>query len=93
MPGAHGIDSLIVGEYSGKKLMYVSRVHAGLVPASRRNIFQKFRPLAIDKCPFVNLPETVRSRWGENVLTRRQTNGTAGRLNPRNASGNSVFKS
>jgi bifunctional non-homologous end joining protein LigD len=30
IPETHGIDSLIVGEYSGKELMYVSRVRAGL---------------------------------------------------------------
>jgi ATP-dependent DNA ligase len=36
IPGTHGIDSLIVGYYSGKELMYVARVRAGLVPALRR---------------------------------------------------------
>src|ERR1700676_4528274 len=41
---------------------------AALVPASRRKIFQKLQPLAIKTCPFVNLPETGRSRWGE-ILT------------------------
>jgi ATP-dependent DNA ligase len=25
----------------------------------------KLKPLVIDKCPFVNLPETGRARWGE----------------------------
>jgi ATP-dependent DNA ligase len=48
--------------------MYVSRVRAGLVTASRMELFRKLRPLVIENCPFVNLPETGRSRWGE-ILT------------------------
>ncbi len=32
IPGTRGIDSLIVAEYSGKELMYVARLRAGLVP-------------------------------------------------------------
>jgi ATP-dependent DNA ligase len=71
IPGAHGIDSLIVGGYSGKELMYVSRVRAGLVPALRRELFRKVQPLVIRTCPFVNLPETGRSRWGENLTAEK----------------------
>jgi len=71
IPGSHGIDSLIVGEYSGKKLMYVSRVRAGLVPASRREVFRMLQPLTIKSCPFVNLPETGRSRWGESLTAEK----------------------
>jgi bifunctional non-homologous end joining protein LigD len=26
---------------------------------------EKLKPLITDKCPFVNLPETGRARWGE----------------------------
>ena len=71
IPGMHGIDSLIVGEYRGKELMYVARVRAGLVPASRRKIFQKLQPLIVKTCPFVNLPETGRSRWGESLTAEK----------------------
>ncbi len=35
------------------------------VPAMRRNVYEKLKPLVTDKCPFVNLPETGRARWGE----------------------------
>ena|SRR3981081_724808 len=63
-PGTHGIDSLIVGESSGKGLMYVARVRAGLVPASRREVFQKLQP-------FANLPEQDRSRWGETLTAEK----------------------
>jgi hypothetical protein len=31
-------------------------------------MFEKPRLLAIPECPFVNLPEKHRSRWGEGLL-------------------------
>jgi DNA ligase D-like protein (predicted ligase) len=66
-PGPHGIDSLIVGYYDGDKLMYVARTRNGFVPASRRQVFSKLKHLATPNCPFVNLPETRRSRFGEEL--------------------------
>ena len=67
IPGAHGLDSVIVGYYKGDDLIYVARVRNGFVPASRRQVFGKLQPLVVPKCPFVNLPETHRSRWGEGL--------------------------
>ena len=67
MPGAHGLDSIIVGYYQGGDLIYVARVRNGFVPASRRPMFEKLRSFVIPECPFVNLPETHRSRWGEGL--------------------------
>ncbi len=66
-PGPHGFDSLIVGYYDGEKLMYVARTRNGFVPASRRQVFSKLRHLVTPACPFVNLPETRRSRFGEEL--------------------------
>lgn len=66
-PGPHGIDSLIVGYYDGDKLMYVARTRNGFVPASRRQVFSKLKHLVTPACPFVNLPETRRSRFGEEL--------------------------
>ncbi len=66
-PGPHGIDSLIVGYYDGEKLMYVARTRNGFVPASRRQVFSKLKHLVTPACPFVNLPETRRSRFGEEL--------------------------
>jgi bifunctional non-homologous end joining protein LigD len=67
VPGTHGLDSIIVGFYRGKNLIYVARVRNGFVPASRRHVFEKLRPFLTSVCPFVNLPETQRSRWGEGL--------------------------
>lgn len=65
IPGPHGADSVIVGYYCDKDLVYVARVRNGFVPATRRMVYEKLKPLVIDRCPFVNLPETGRARWGE----------------------------
>jgi DNA ligase D-like protein (predicted ligase) len=66
-PGPHGIDSLVVGYYEGDKLMYVARTRNGFVPTSRRQVFSKLKHLVTPACPFVNLPETKRSRFGEEL--------------------------
>jgi DNA ligase D-like protein (predicted ligase) len=65
MPGAHGVDSIIVGYYKGDDLLYVARVRNGFVPASRRRVFEQLRPLVTPECPFANLPDTHKSRWGD----------------------------
>jgi DNA ligase D-like protein (predicted ligase) len=70
-PGPHGIDSLIVGYYEGDKLMYVARTRNGFVPASRRQVFSKLKHLVTSACPFVNLPETRRSRFGEELTAEK----------------------
>ena len=67
VPGVHGLDTIIVGYYRNDGLIYVARVRNGFVPASRRQLFEKFRPLVKADCPFVNLPETHHSRWGEGL--------------------------
>jgi len=66
-PGAHGVDAIVVGYYRGQDLIYVARVRNGFVPASRRQVFTKLKPLIISKCPFVNLPERHKGHWGEGL--------------------------
>jgi ATP-dependent DNA ligase len=67
IPGAHGLDFIIVGYYKGKDLVYVARVRNGFVPASRRLVLGRLRSFEMPTCPFVNLPEKHRSRWGEGL--------------------------
>jgi ATP-dependent DNA ligase len=66
-PGPHGFDSIIVGYYRCKDLLYVARTRNGFVPASRRTVFEQLRPLIAPNCPFVNLPETQPSRFGREL--------------------------
>jgi DNA ligase D-like protein (predicted ligase) len=71
IPGPHGFDSIIVGYYRGKDLVYVARVRNGFVPASRRRVFERLRPLVSSEMPFVNLPDEHESRWGESVTAEK----------------------
>jgi bifunctional non-homologous end joining protein LigD len=65
IPGPHGLDSIIVGYFRGSDLIYVARVRNGFVPASRRRVFEKLGDLVTSDCPFANLPEQRRPRWGD----------------------------
>ena len=67
VPGLGTFESLLVGYYDSKQLMFAGKVRAGYTPLIRREIFAKLRPLVKDGCPFANLPETKRSRWGEGL--------------------------
>ena len=69
--GLHGFDSLIVGYYQGKDLMYVARVRNGFVPASRRQVFEKIRHLVSTTMPFANLPDTHKSHWGDELTAEK----------------------
>ena len=64
VPGPHGVESIIVGYYKGPALIYVARIRNGFVPLTRRQVFDKLRPLLVTDCPFVNLPEKEKGRWG-----------------------------
>jgi bifunctional non-homologous end joining protein LigD len=70
-PGSNGIDALVVGYYEGRKLIYTARVRAGLVPASRRELYQRLKPLIVKTCPFVNLPEATPGRWGQGLTAAK----------------------
>jgi hypothetical protein len=59
-PGPHGIDAIIVGYHGDGGLTYVARIRSGFVPASRRKVFEKLRPLVRVECPFVNLRAVFR---------------------------------
>jgi ATP-dependent DNA ligase len=52
VPSYLGVDSLVVGFYRGKDLIYAARVRAGLVPATRREVFDRIKHLKTSKCPF-----------------------------------------
>jgi ATP-dependent DNA ligase len=64
VPGPHGVESIIVGYYNGPELIYVARIRNGFVPLTRRQVFERLRPLVVTDCPFVNLPEKEKGRWG-----------------------------
>jgi bifunctional non-homologous end joining protein LigD len=66
-PGSNGIESLVVGFYEGKNLLYAARVRAGFVPSQRRDLYARLKPLVVSACPFANLPELKSGRWGQGL--------------------------
>jgi len=66
-PSPKNFDAVLVGYFEGNKLMFAARVRNGFVPALRANVFRKFKGLESLKCPFANLPESSKGRWGEGL--------------------------
>ena len=58
-------------EERGRELIYAARVRAGLVPATRRSVFEKIKHLKAAKCPFANLPELSDGRWGAGLTAEK----------------------
>jgi hypothetical protein len=71
IPGHLGVDSVVVGFYRGKELVYAARVRAGFVPRTRREVFEKIGRLKIAICPFANLPEAEPGRWGQGLTAEK----------------------
>jgi len=67
VPGSTTFDSILVGYYEGGNLVYAGRIRNGFTPASRRTVFSNFEGLSIIECPFRNLPESGKGRWGEGL--------------------------
>ncbi len=67
VPTGKNFDSLIVGYYGGDDLIYVARVRNGFVPALRAKVFEHFHKLDIKTCPFSNLPQRDKGRWGQGL--------------------------
>ena len=61
VPTANNFDSIIVGYYEGKKLMYVARVRNGFVPVFQRGVFERFHGLESATCPFRTCPKRGRA--------------------------------
>jgi len=66
-PGPHGVDALLVGYYEGRDLLFAGKVRAGFTPHVRREVFAQLKSLEIDRCPFVDLPNSKASHWGAGV--------------------------
>ena len=65
--GTTTFDALVFGYYEGKKLIYVARTRNGFTSATRAQLFNRFKGLEIDECPFSNLPEAKSGRWGQGL--------------------------
>ena len=69
--GGHPFDALIFGYYDGDRLLYAARTRAGFTPATRAQLFTRFRALETPVCPFANLPEKKAGRWGAGLTVKK----------------------
>jgi ATP-dependent DNA ligase len=65
--GTKTFDAIVFGYYEGERLIYAARTRNGFTPATRAQLFRKFKGLEIDTCPFANLPEARSGRWGQGL--------------------------
>jgi bifunctional non-homologous end joining protein LigD len=67
-PGGDTFDSILVGYYRGRDLLFASKVRAGFTPHTRAELFRRIAGREIRRCPFDNLPNAeTRGRWGEGI--------------------------
>jgi DNA ligase D-like protein (predicted ligase) len=72
-PNATNFESLVVGYYEQRRLHFAGRVRAGLTPSVRAEIFRRIAGDRLDRCPFVDLPNTREGHWGEGVTEEDMT--------------------
>ena len=66
-PENRNFQSIVVGYHEHGKLRFAARVRSGFTAAQRAALFDLLRPLAIEKCPFTDLPSVRTGHWGEGV--------------------------
>ena len=66
-PNAGVFQSILVGYYETKKLIFAGKVRQGFNPAARRQLIETMRPLLTAECPFDNLPSSRKSHFGEGI--------------------------
>jgi len=66
-PDAGSFQSILVGYYKGKKLIFSGKVRQGFNPPVRAKLLQAMQPLLVKKCPFHNLPSSRKSHFGEGI--------------------------
>ena len=73
-PAGRTFDSILVGVYDNRRLLYAGKVRAGFTPQMRDDIYNRIRTQTLAKCPFANLPNSIgRSHWGEGITADEMT--------------------
>ena len=72
-PSDASFESLLVGYYDGRNLQFAGKVRAGLTPHARAAILRRVEGGTAARCPFVNLPSSRTSHWGEGITEEDMT--------------------
>jgi bifunctional non-homologous end joining protein LigD len=59
--------ALLVGIHEGKELKFAGKVGTGFDAALLRSLMGRMKAIALDRCPFANLPEKKQGRWSQNI--------------------------
>ena len=70
-PSGKNFDALVFGYFDGGLLMYAARTRSGFTPASRDQVFRRFKGSETETCPCANLPEEKGGRWGEGLTAEK----------------------
>jgi ATP-dependent DNA ligase len=72
VPAPKNFDSIVVGYYEDKQLIYVARVRNGFTPASREALFKRFRGLVrgLDSARFSIVNSSTPSVWPATRISR-----------------------
>ncbi|MFL6499394.1 MAG: non-homologous end-joining DNA ligase [Candidatus Udaeobacter sp.] len=68
-PDAASFQSILVGYYEAKQLLFAGKVRQGFNPYVRAKLYEAMRPCLTSKCPFANLPSSRTSHFGEGITT------------------------
>jgi bifunctional non-homologous end joining protein LigD len=66
-PDAGSFQSILVGYYDAKKLIFAGKVRQGFNPVGRARLLKEMTPFLTDECPFANLPTSRKSHFGEGI--------------------------
>jgi bifunctional non-homologous end joining protein LigD len=66
-PDAGSFQSILVGYYDAKKLIFAGKVRQGFNPVGRGRLLKEMTPFRGDECPFANLPTSRKSHFGEGI--------------------------
>jgi bifunctional non-homologous end joining protein LigD len=66
-PDAGSFQSILVGYFDAKKLIFAGKVRQGFNPVGRARLLKEMKPLLADECPFANLPTSRKSHFGEGI--------------------------
>ncbi|HEX4696342.1 MAG TPA: non-homologous end-joining DNA ligase [Candidatus Udaeobacter sp.] len=66
-PDTESFQSILVGYYETKKLIFAGKVRQGFNPASRAKLYHAMQRFLTGKCPFDNLPSSRKNHFGEGI--------------------------
>jgi bifunctional non-homologous end joining protein LigD len=73
-PAGRTFDSVLVGVYDNRRLVYAGKVRTGFTPQTRGDLFKRIVGKTLASCPFANLPNSAgKSHWGEGVTVEEMT--------------------